>query len=155
MMKSVPSLEECKERFVKFGECEHHYQDWIRPYKCTTEIKTCLVCAKTFEKRYPTQNNIIKSEMMLALNGGVSDKQILYNIVAQKTDAPRPTIRRVARDLRNDLIQKVEVLSEKRQYREIATEYDCSECGGKKLIKKNDNRCPNCQVLLDWSDSNE
>lgn len=150
-MKSVPILEECKERFVKFGECEHHYKEFIRPYKCTTEIMTCLVCAKTFEKKYPTQNDIIKTELLLALNGGISDKQILYNIVAQKTDSPRPTIRRVARDLRNDLQTKVNILSEKRQYN-IATEYDCPKCGLKKIIKRSDTNCPSCNVKIKWSD---
>src|SRR3990167_9715691 len=123
MMKQITSLQECKERFVKFGECEHHYKEWIKPFGQLSKFLTCQVCAKQFEKKYPSQAETIKTELLLALNGGIKDKQIIYNIVVQKTDLPRPTVRRVARDLRNDLLKKVEILSEKRSHN-IATDYD-------------------------------
>ena len=99
-----------------------------------------------------TQSQRIRTEILLALEGGMKDKQQIYNIVAQKTDAPRPTIRRVASALKLELQKNLDILADKNHVKNMATIYDCSNCGAKQLIKRSDNRCPACQVVLDWSD---
>ncbi|MEK6829266.1 MAG: hypothetical protein AABY15_04000 [Nanoarchaeota archaeon] len=96
-----------------------------------------------------TQIQTIKTELLLALNGGMNNKQEIYTIVAQKTNTPRPTVRRVASALKKELQQYHTILADTNR---IHAAYDCSECHAKRCIKRSDNRCPKCQVILDWSD---
>lgn len=98
------------------------------------------------------QSQRIKREILSALDGGMTDKQQIYNIVAEKTHVPRPTVRRVASEFKKDLEKYQSVMGDARQKR-VATDYDCPECQSKKVIKKGDARCPKCQVILDWSDT--
>lgn len=99
-----------------------------------------------------TQATRIKSEILLALNGGIKDKQLLYNLVVQKTGAPRPTVRRVASQLKKELEKYHAILAATSHNTNVATDYDCPTCNAKRVIKKYQNRCPNCQQYLDWSD---
>lgn len=105
MMKSqsIPTLQESRERFATFGECLHYHQEWVKPYGTKTQIKTCMVCAKTFEKKYPTQAQIVKDALMRALEQPNATKESVYTFAANDTSAPRPTIRRVASALRVEL----------------------------------------------------
>ena len=41
---------------------------------------------------------------------GVTDKQDIYTKVVDELGVPRPTVRRVARDLRTELLQKIQIL---------------------------------------------
>ena len=44
------------------------------------------------------------------LDKGVTDKQDIYTKVVDELGVPRPTVRRVARDLRNELLDKIQIL---------------------------------------------
>lgn len=106
----LPSLQECKDRFTQFGQCEHHYKEWIKPYGMETQVKTCVVCAKTFEKKYPTQAEQIKAEINKCLDYGMTNKNEIYTKVVDSLEVPRPTVRRVARDLIIEMNHKVQIL---------------------------------------------
>ena len=56
------------------------------------------------------QSNVIKEAINSYLNKGLSDKQAIYSKVVDDLGVPRPTVRRVARDLRNELLEKIEIL---------------------------------------------
>ena len=59
-----------------------------------------------------SQSSDIKAEILNLLEKGKSlDKSQIYTIVMQKMNVPRPTVRRIARDVRNELQSKVNVLS--------------------------------------------
>lgn len=56
------------------------------------------------------QSSVIKEAINSYLDKGVTDKQDIYTKVVDELGVPRPTVRRVARDLRNELLQKIEIL---------------------------------------------
>ena len=56
------------------------------------------------------QSTIIKEAINFYLDKGVTDKQDIYTKVVDELGVPRPTVRRVARDLRNELLQKIQIL---------------------------------------------
>ena len=56
------------------------------------------------------QSTIIKEAINSYLDKGVTDKQDIYTKVVDELGVPRPTVRRVARDLRTELLQKIKVL---------------------------------------------
>ena len=56
------------------------------------------------------QSTIIKEAINSFLNKGVTDKQDIYTRVVDELGVPRPTVRRVARDLRNELLDKIKIL---------------------------------------------
>ena len=49
------------------------------------------------------------------LKAGVKDKQEIYSKVVDKLGVPRPTVRRVAGDLRNELLAKISILQSETQ----------------------------------------
>jgi len=49
------------------------------------------------------------------LDAGVTAKQDIYSKVVDKLGVPRPTVRRVARDLRNELLTKIKILQSEAQ----------------------------------------
>lgn len=57
-----------------------------------------------------TQSTSIKQAINELLEQGLTDKQIIYSKVVEELGVPRPTVRRVARDLRNELLRKVKIL---------------------------------------------
>ncbi len=57
-----------------------------------------------------TQSSIIKEAINSYLDKGVTDKQDIYTKVVSDLGVPRPTVRRVARDLRNELLEKIQIL---------------------------------------------
>ncbi len=61
------------------------------------------------------QSTIIKEAINSLLDEGVTDKQDIYSKVVDKLGVPRPTVRRVARDLRNDLLAKIKILQSESQ----------------------------------------
>ena len=61
------------------------------------------------------QSTIIKSEIDDLLKAGVKDKQEIYSKVVDKLGVPRPTVRRVAVDLRNELLAKISILQSETQ----------------------------------------
>ncbi len=48
------------------------------------------------------QSTVIKAAINSLLDKGVTDKQDIYTKVVDELGVPRPTVRRVARDLRNE-----------------------------------------------------
>ena len=61
------------------------------------------------------QSTIIKEAINSLLDEGITDKQDIYSKVVDKLGVPRPTVRRVARDLRNDLLAKIKILQSESQ----------------------------------------
>ena len=61
------------------------------------------------------QSTVIKETINSLLDEGVTDKQDIYSKVVDKLGVPRPSVRRVARDLRNDLLAKIKILQSESQ----------------------------------------
>ena len=61
------------------------------------------------------QSTVIKEAINSVLDEGVTDKQDIYSKVVDKLGVPRPTVRRVARDLRNELLTKIKILQSEAQ----------------------------------------
>ena len=61
------------------------------------------------------QSTIIKEAINSFLDDGITDKQDIYSKVVDKLGVPRPTVRRVARDLRNELLTKIKILQSESQ----------------------------------------
>ena len=59
---------------------------------------------------HPNQSTEIKKSIISFLDKGIKDKQDIYTKVVDELGVPRPTVRRVARDLRNELVAKIEIL---------------------------------------------
>ena len=56
------------------------------------------------------QSTIIKEAINSYLDKGITDKHDIYTKVVDELGVPRPTVRRVARDLRTELLQKIQIL---------------------------------------------
>ena len=56
------------------------------------------------------QSSVIKEAINSFLDDGITDKQDIYSKVVDKLGVPRPTVRRVARDFRNELLTKIKIL---------------------------------------------
>ena len=56
------------------------------------------------------QSTVIKEAINSFLDKGITDKQDIYTKVVDELGVPRPTVRRVARDLRNELLEKIKIL---------------------------------------------
>ena len=56
------------------------------------------------------QSTVIKAATNTLLDNGITDKQDIYTKVVDELGVPRPTVRRVARDLRNELLDKIKIL---------------------------------------------
>ena len=59
---------------------------------------------------HPNQSTEIKEAINSFLDKGVKDKQDIYTKVVDELGVPRPTVRRVARDLRNELVEQIKIL---------------------------------------------
>ena len=56
------------------------------------------------------QSTVIKAAINSCLEKGLKDKQDIYTTVVSELGVPRPTVRRVARDLINELLEKIKIL---------------------------------------------
>ena len=61
------------------------------------------------------QSTVIKEAINSLLDEGVTDKQDIYSKVVDKLGVPRPTVSRVARDLRNELLTNINILQSEAQ----------------------------------------
>jgi|TARA_Y100000294_G_C8494983_1_gene312403 hypothetical protein len=59
---------------------------------------------------HPNQSTEIKESIISFLHKGIKDKQDIYTKVVDELGVPRPTVRRVARDLRNELLAQINIL---------------------------------------------
>ena len=60
-----------------------------------------------------SQNEDVKTEIIRLLDSGMTDKQDIYTSIVDQMGVPRPTVRRVARELLAELKKKVDVLEQK------------------------------------------
>ena len=67
------------------------------------------------------QSTVIKEAINSLLDEGVTDKQDIYSKVVDNLGVPRPTVRRVARDLRNELLTKIKILQSETQQTTVST----------------------------------
>ena len=67
------------------------------------------------------QSTIIKEAINSLLDEGIKDKQDIYSKVVDKLGVPRPTVRRVARDFRNELLTKIKILQSETQQATVPT----------------------------------
>ncbi len=67
------------------------------------------------------QSTVIKEAINYFLDDGITDKQDLYSKVVDKLGVPRPTVRRVARDFRNELLTKIKILQSETQQTTVPT----------------------------------
>ena len=65
------------------------------------------------------QSTVIKEAINSFLDDGITDKQDIYSKVVDKLGVPRPTVRRVAGDFRNELLTKIKILQSKTQQTSI------------------------------------
>jgi len=67
------------------------------------------------------QSTIIKEAINSLLDEGIKDKQDIYSKVVDKLGVPRPTVRRVAGELRNELLTKIKILQSETQQTTVPT----------------------------------
>jgi len=67
------------------------------------------------------QSTVIKEAINSLLDEGITDKQDIYSKVVDNLGVPRPTVRRVARDLRNELLTKIKILQSETQQTTVST----------------------------------
>ena len=67
------------------------------------------------------QSTVIKEAINSLLDERISDKQDIYSKVVDNLGVPRPTVRRVARDLRNELLTKIKILQSETQQSTVPT----------------------------------
>jgi len=56
------------------------------------------------------QSEILRQAILSCLHKGLDDNQVIYSKVVDELGVPRPTVRRVARELRNELVEYVKIL---------------------------------------------
>ena len=68
------------------------------------------------------QSSIIKEKIneLLSPPHNITDKQVIYTKV-QELGFPRPTVRRVAGELRNELLTKIKILQSETQQTTVPT----------------------------------
>ena len=67
------------------------------------------------------QSTVIKEAINSLLDEGITDKQDIYSKVVDNLGVPSPTVRRVARDLRNELLTKIKILQSEAQQTTVPT----------------------------------
>ena len=71
------------------------------------------------------QNSIIKEKIneLLSPPHNITDKQVIYTKVQEHSTGPfpRPTVRRVAGELRNELLAKIKILQSETQQTTVPT----------------------------------
>lgn len=68
------------------------------------------------------QTMVIKDAINSCMDRGVTDKRDIYQKVVDELGVPRPTVRRVARDLRNELLEKIQILQAEDKMEKIRVE---------------------------------
>jgi len=56
------------------------------------------------------KSDIIEKLIEVKLDSGMTNKHEIYNQVVSELNVPRPTVRRIARDLRNRYLERVRIL---------------------------------------------
>lgn len=59
----------------------------------------------------PTNQTLeVKKAIESCMDQGMTDKQDIYTKIVSDLNVPRPTVRRVARDLRIEMLRKIDIL---------------------------------------------
>ncbi len=59
----------------------------------------------------PTNQTLeVKKAIESCMDQGMTDKQDIYTKIVRDLNVPRPTVRRVARDLRIEMLRKIDIL---------------------------------------------
>ena len=56
------------------------------------------------------RSTIIRQAILSYLQKGLTDKQTIYSKVVDELGVPRPTVRRIARELRDELVEYIKIL---------------------------------------------
>ena len=56
------------------------------------------------------RHSIVKEVILAEIGKGLDDKQVIYSKVVETLGVPRPTVRRVARELRDELLEVIKIL---------------------------------------------
>ncbi|RNJ77945.1 MAG: hypothetical protein EB829_05810 [Nitrosopumilus sp. H8] len=70
------------------------------------------------------QSSVIKEAINSYLDKGITDKQDIYTKVVDDLGVPRPTVRRVARDLQTELLEKIKILQTAKSKAIVMSEKD-------------------------------
>lgn len=70
------------------------------------------------------QSSVIKEAINSYLDKGNTDKQDIYTKVVDDLGVPRPTVRRVARDLQTELLEKIKILQTSKSKAIVQSEKD-------------------------------
>ena len=93
----------CKNILIFFGKTTKDVMSFCKLKFYIDHYYTILV-------NRTNQSTVIKAAINSLLDKGVTDKQDIYTKVVDELGVPRPTVRRVARDLRNELLEKIQIL---------------------------------------------
>ena len=63
-----------------------------------------------FDTMKTNQSSLIQEAILKHMDNGTTDMGEIYTLIVDELSVPRPTVRRVARDLRLDLMRKIEIL---------------------------------------------
>ena len=56
------------------------------------------------------KSDIIEKLIEVKLDSGMTSKEEIYSEVVSELNVPRPTVRRIARDLRNKYVERIRIL---------------------------------------------
>lgn len=59
-----------------------------------------------------SKSSIIRSEIFKVIADGITEKQKIYTYVVNELNVPRPTVRRIAREIVKDLIGVINILTD-------------------------------------------
>lgn len=60
--------------------------------------------------RKTNQTDIVVHEVERLLDAGLTNKDEIIHKVIEETGVPRPTVRRILRDMRDEMIRKIRIL---------------------------------------------
>lgn len=72
------------------------------------------------------QGDSIKLAINSLLDVGYTDKSKIYSRIVIEFGVPRPTVRRIVRDLRNELLHKIRILESNKRKK---VNWICGTCG--------------------------
>lgn len=83
------------------------------------------------------QTKHVKAQINMLLEKGFTDKSEIYTWIVLNSKVPRPTVRRIANAMLQEMIVKAEILNQKVKTK--LNEIFCANCGkkiGKGIVKK-------------------
>ncbi len=56
------------------------------------------------------KSSVIEEAIVQKLESGMTDKQEIFTMIVEELNVPRPTVRRIARDLRSKYTERIRIL---------------------------------------------